>query len=93
EDTRVKSVYFHPDMMARTVILDPEVTTETPDWLWGASGMRAMDHAIEAIWASPPHPITTQLALEAARELVECLPASRDPKALDLRLRCQHAAW
>lgn len=93
EKTRVKSVYFHPNMMARTVLLDPEVTVETPDWLWGASGMRAMDHAVEAIWASPPHPLVSQLALEAAKELRECLPASLDPKALDLRLRCQHAAW
>ena len=94
EETRVKTVYgFHPALLAKAVILDPEVTIETPDWLWGASGMRAVDHAIEAIWAPNAHPITTLMALDALKELHQCLASSRRRDALELRLRCQHAAW
>ncbi len=93
EKTRVKGVYFGIELMPRTVLLDPEVTVETPDWLWGATGLRAMDHAVEAIWAKPPHPLVSTLALRAAHDLREYLPRSRDKKDLELRLCCQHAAW
>ncbi|NNL85749.1 MAG: iron-containing alcohol dehydrogenase [Myxococcales bacterium] len=93
DTTRVKGVYFDIQLMPRTVILDPELTVETPEWLWGATGLRAMDHAVEAVWAKPPHPLVSTLALRAAHDLRENLPRSRDVGDLELRLHCQHAAW
>ena len=46
------------------VVLDPELTAETPAWLWAASGMRAVDHA----WKRNPElgPVSTRCRLSQA---------------------------
>ena len=46
ETTRVKSGVSDPRLQARTVLNDPALTLATPDWLWVATGVRALDHAI-----------------------------------------------
>ena len=51
----VKESFSHPLMAPRTVILDPEATVHTPDWLFLSTGIRAVDHAVEDIcggWAA-----------------------------------------
>ncbi len=78
----------------RVVILDAEMTVETPAWLWASSGIRALDHAVETLYAPGDHPIQSLLALEAIRELFACLPqSSAQPDNVALRQRCQLAAW
>ncbi len=94
ERTRTKARYADPRLVPRTVFLDPEVTLETPSWLWSSSGIRALDHAVETLYAPGSHPIQDVLALEAIRELFDCLPAAQQhPTDLDIRLRCQLASW
>src|SRR5215468_11059630 len=43
----VKESYSHPLMIPRTVILDPDASTHTPEWLFLSTGIRAVDHAVE----------------------------------------------
>src|ERR1043166_1181606 len=43
---QVKESFAHPLMAPRTVILDPNVTVHTPDWLWLSTGIRAVHHAV-----------------------------------------------
>jgi alcohol dehydrogenase class IV len=75
------------------VILDPTLTLHTPPALWLSSGIKAVDHAMEAVWSRKPHPYVDALALEAIRLLVKYLPESRDASNLDARAACQMAAW
>jgi len=75
------------------VILDPTVTMDTPESLWLSSGIKAIDHAMEAIWSRKPHPYVDALALEAVRLLVTYLPQTRNASNLEARAACQMAAW
>ena len=94
ETTRVKGLRADPRICPRTVVLDPEVTRPTPTQLWAATGVKAMDHAIEALWSVQPQPVSDALAMEAIRKLRRFLPRSiAEPDNLDARGECQIAAW
>jgi maleylacetate reductase len=96
ESTRVKSGVSDPRLAPRTVLNDPALTLETPAWLWVATGMRSLDHAIECIYAVRHHPISDTLGAKAISLLLEHLPASiltSGPEQLDHRGQCQMAAW
>ena len=96
ETTRVKSGVSDPRLQARTVLNDPELTLATPDWLWVATGMRALDHAVESSYAIRHHPLSDALAAKAISLLVEHLAASiKSGGAEQLAHRgfCQFAAW
>ncbi len=96
ETTLVKSGVSDPRLQARTVINDPAVTLETPDWLWVATGMRALDHAIESSYAIRHHPLSDTLGAKAISLLVEHLqPSIKTSGAEKLAHRgyCQMAAW
>jgi len=74
--------------------LDPELTIPTPGWLWASSGIRSLDHAVEAVYLPNHQPYVDTLAFEAIRLLFENLRASsKDPMNLKSRLNCQIAAW
>ncbi len=51
-----------PRLQPRLIIHDPELTVETPDWLWAATGMRALDHAVEATYSIRHQPFIDALA-------------------------------
>lgn len=95
-DTRrqVKELYIDKALTAKAVILDPDLTVATPDWLWLSSGIRSVDHAVEALCSASAHPFTDGLALHALRILAPGLRAcAADPGDLAARLQCQVAAW
>jgi alcohol dehydrogenase class IV len=96
ETTRVKSGVSDPRLQARTVLNDPALTLATPDWLWVATGMRALDHAIETIYTPRHHPLSDALASKAISLLVEHLAGSIKATGEDKlahRGYCQFAAW
>jgi alcohol dehydrogenase class IV len=80
-------------LLPRAVILDPEVTVYTPDRLWTSTGIKAIEHAVEAIWAHNSHPYVETLALESIRLLVGNLERSREPEDLEARSACQIGSW
>jgi len=94
--TRVKHGVFDPRLQAKLIINDPELTLETPDWLWVSTGMRALDHAIEAIYSIRHQPFIDALATKAIRLLTEHLPPSIKTSG-DARMAhrgsCQTGAW
>ena len=91
---RSKDRHSGAALTPRVVILDAELTEYTPAWLWASSGIRALDHAVETLYAPGEHPIQSLLALQAIRELFACLPdATAYAQAVALRQRCQLAAW
>ena len=96
DDTRVKRAVSDPRTTARVVICDPELTAETPDWLWAATGMRALDHAIEVMYAPRHHPFTDALGARAISLFMQHLvPSIRADGAarLDHRAECLMASW
>ena len=94
EGSRRKVGFRDPRLVPRVVFLDPEATVPTPAWLWGSSGIRSLDHAVEAVCSPRHQPFVDVLALEAIRLLFENLKESTaDPSDLGKRLACQMAAW
>jgi maleylacetate reductase len=90
----VKESYGHPLMMPRTVILDPEASRHTPEWLFLSTGIRAVDHAVEDICSINGQPIAEGASFHALRLLGKGLPAVKaDPANLEARLDCQIGAW
>jgi maleylacetate reductase len=91
---QVKESYGHPMMMPRSVILDPDTTIHTPEWLFLSTGIRAVDHAVEDICSINPQPLSDGASIHALRLLGRGLRAVKaDPSDLDARLDCQLGAW
>jgi alcohol dehydrogenase len=93
EQTRVKAGASNPFVTPRVAILDVNLTDYTPDWLWLGTGVRALDHAVETVYAPDHQPATDAPALEAIRLLFTYLPASRGDASKNARQHCQIAAW
>jgi maleylacetate reductase len=91
---RVKESFAHPLMAARTVVLDPNVTVHTPQWLWLSTGIRAVDHAVEDLCSVNSQPMSDGASFHALRLLGAGLRAVRaDPSDVAARLDCQLGAW
>ena len=96
ESTRVKGGVWDARVAPRTVINDPALTMDTPDWLWVSTGMRALDHAIECAYAIRHQPISDVLAAKSISLFLEHLPASirtQGEERLAHRGQLQFAAW
>ena len=90
ERIRQKHSYIGPDIGARAVILDPDITLHTPEWLWLSTGVRGVDHAVETLCSIDAHPYCDGQALHALRLFAQALP---HPDDLAARLLCQQASW
>jgi len=94
DEPGVKTYVVDPRMAPFAIVLDPEVSLHTPRDLWLSTGMKAVDHACEAMWGPRSHPFTDTLATQAIRTLRTALPATAaDPTDLDARLDAQLAGW
>jgi maleylacetate reductase len=79
-----KHTAFDMRVLPRAVIYDPELCAGMPARLAAASGMNALAHCIEALWSAGANPITTVLAIDGGRRLVDGLPrAVTDPHDVD----------
>jgi alcohol dehydrogenase len=74
EATHTKKIIFHPKMMPRIVIADPELTLGLPPHVTAATGMDAFAHCLEAYCAPFFHPYADGIALEGMRFVKEFLP-------------------
>jgi alcohol dehydrogenase class IV len=72
--THTKKIIFHPKMMPRIVIADPELTVGLPPGVTAATGMDAFAHCLEAYCAPFFHPYADGIALEGMRLVKEYLP-------------------
>ena len=77
-----------------TVIYDPDLTLDLPPDISAASGMNAMAHATESLYAPDTNPVIQTMAEEAIRLLGENLPKIIDnPRDIDARTNALYAAW
>src|SRR3989441_8990906 len=81
-------------LLLDSVIYDADLTLATPMHLWLASGIRALDHAVEGFLADGAHPFSDVMALESIRRLFASLPrAKAAPDDVGIRTENQLAAW
>jgi 4-hydroxybutyrate dehydrogenase len=72
--THRKAVLFHPELLAKLVILDPQLTVGLPPKLTAATGADALTHCIESFTCTQFHPMCDGIALEGIRLIIEALP-------------------
>lgn len=77
-----------------TVIYDVDLTLTLPADLTVASGLNALAHACEALYAVDRNPIITLMSAEAVRSMIAALPAlARDGADRDARGLALYGAW
>lgn len=90
----LKTTGRDPRVLPRTVLYDPALTLDLPPALSAASGMNAMAHAVEALYAQDANPIIGLMAEEAIRSLAQALPAvAADPRHEPGRADALYGAW
>jgi maleylacetate reductase len=81
-------------VLPRTVIYDPTLTLSLPAMLSDTSGMNAIAHSVEALYARDQNPIISIFAEESIRALAQGLPQiMQDPKDLGARSQTLYGAW
>jgi maleylacetate reductase len=83
-----------PRVLPRTVIYDPNLTLGLPVGMSVTSGMNAIAHAVEGLYAQDSNPIMSMMAEEGIRAVAEGLPKIRQsPRDLEARSNCLYGAW
>lgn len=81
-------------VLPRVVIYDPALTLTLPPAVAGPSGMNAIAHCVEALYAENANPIVSLMAEESIRALAESLPTVvAKPGDLDAHATALYGAW
>jgi alcohol dehydrogenase class IV len=81
-------------VLPRAVIYDPELTLSLPPQVSGPSGINAMAHCVEGLYALDGNPIVTLMAAEGIRALTRSLPiVVREPRNIEARSDALYGAW
>lgn len=90
----IKDIYNHPQMCSDSIIYDAQLCRLTPNDLWIATAMRAVDHAVETVLSVGATPFTDGPALHALRLFGTSLKAG-EQKTMSLEdiQNCQFAVW
>ncbi|MSP98472.1 MAG: maleylacetate reductase [Betaproteobacteria bacterium] len=90
----VKKTLRDPRVLPRTVIYDPVLTLDLPPAISAASGMNAIAHCVEALYALDGNPINALQAEEGIRALAAALPAViKSPADMEARCAALYGAW
>lgn len=83
-----------PRVLPRAVLYDPDLTLTLPAQLSVTSGMNAIAHATEGLYAPDLTPVVALMAEEGARALAGALPAIvADGGDVNARAEAQFGAW
>jgi maleylacetate reductase len=83
-----------PRVLPKTVIYDPELLRTLPAKIAGPSGMNAIAHCVEALYAQDANPIGSLMAEEGIRTLAASLPAVvRSADDLAAKSDALYGAW
>lgn len=81
-------------VLPRTVLYDPLLTMTLPAGISATSGINAIAHCVEALYAHNANPISSMMAEEGIRALAHGLPCVvDDPSDLGARTECLYGAW
>lgn len=91
--THEKKIIFHPLMLPKVVICDPELTVGMPKFITAGTGLDAFAHCVEAFCSPHYHPMSQGMALEGMRLVKDYLPrAYADGTDLEARAHMMSAA-
>lgn len=83
---------MHSGMGSRLVILDPDLCLTTPEYHWLSTGIRSVDHCVEALCCLDGTPKSDAKAEDGLRLLVpNLLKCKADPTDSEARHQCQMA--
>jgi maleylacetate reductase len=83
-----------PKVSPKCVIYDPELTLDLPVATSAASGMNAIAHCCEALYAHDGNPLVSLIAEEGMRALGAALPViAQAPKDLEARTSALYGSW
>lgn len=83
-----------PRVLPRTVIYDPSLTVSLPLEMSITSGMNAIAHAAEGLYAQDGNPVMSLMAEEGIRALAQGMKRIyQAPEDLDARGDCLYGAW
>jgi alcohol dehydrogenase class IV len=81
-------------VLPKTVVYDPTLTVTLPPRISGPSGLNAIAHCVEALYAPDANPIISLLAIEGIRALARSLPVVvKAPADLEARADALYGAW
>ena len=90
----IKTTQQSQDLVPDTVIYDVDLTVSLPPHISAASGLNAIAHAVEALYAPDANPLTSLMAEDGIAALARALPrimvAPADPGA---RRDALYGAW
>lgn len=90
----VKKTGRDPSVRPATVIYDPDLTVSMPAVLSATSGMNAMAHCVEALYAQGANPVISLIAEEGIRALSRSLPVVvTKPTNIKARSLALYGAW
>ncbi|MDR5795401.1 MULTISPECIES: maleylacetate reductase [unclassified Caballeronia] len=81
-------------VLPKTVIYDPQLTVSLPASLSVTSGINAIAHAAEGLYAQDANPIVSLMAEEGIRALAQGIgKVVRNPEDMNARSDCLYGAW
>lgn len=81
-------------VLPRSVLYDPELTLTLPPQMSATSGMNAIAHAVEGLYAPDITPIVSLMAAEGTRAMAAALPrVVADGADVEARGEAQYGAW
>lgn len=89
-----KSTGTDPAVLPKSIVYDVDLTLSMPVPLSVASGLNALAHGVDAMWAPRADPINQAMAVEAIRALAAGLPKiNAEPGARDGREQTLYGAY
>ena len=90
----IKTIGRDARVLPKTVIYDPELTLTLPPAAAGTSGINAMAHSVEALYAQNANLVASLMAEESLRALATSLPKIiAQPEDLAARSEALYGAW
>lgn len=90
----VKTTQSSPRILPEVVIYDVDLTLTLPASISGTSGINAIAHAVEALYAREQNPIISMMACEGIGALYRALPRIHDdPLDREARAQALYGAW
>lgn len=82
------------DVLPEAVIYDVDLTVSLPPGLSATSGVNAIAHAVEALYAKDRNPVISLMAEDGIRTLSSALPILvHEPANMEARAKALYGAW
>ena len=93
-ENNLKKTGRDPRVLPKVVVYDPELTLDLPAAVSAASGMNAIAHCAEALYAHDGNPIVSLMAEEGIRSLAFSLQkVVLDGKNIEARSQALYGSW